>query len=120
VRESVVSRYKMRTMFQRFGQRDTIASAGEAPTFAAGVPNLAKQPMTASSPTIEILVGEFLQRLGAADVDGLAELFAERIPWSVPGDPRLPWTGDRSRRSDVAPYFHGLWHALVPGRAPRR
>ena len=71
--------------------------------------------MQSSPSTIQDLVGEFLRRLGTADAEGVADLFADEIDWRVGGDPRLPWTGTRSRRSEIVPYFRTLWENLVPG-----
>lgn len=60
------------------------------------------------------VVNQFLRLLGAQDAEGIGELFHDEIDWYVPGDPRLPWTGKRSRREDVPPYFRTLWGALTP------
>jgi ketosteroid isomerase-like protein len=43
-------------------------------------------------------VNAFLERLQAGDLDGVGELFAERIDWYVPGEKHLPWAGQRTRR----------------------
>ena len=59
----------------------------------------------------------FLGRLAAQDADGIQSLFAERIDWFVPGDGRLPWTGVRSRRTQVGEYFRTLWPALQAGES---
>jgi ketosteroid isomerase-like protein len=48
------------------------------------------------------IVTRFFERLTARDPDGMAELFAERIDWYVPGDSALPWIGHRSNRAEVA------------------
>ena len=69
---------------------------------------------TAHPSTSHDVVADFLDRLGAADADGVASLFADRIDWRVTGDPRLPWVGVRTRRDQVAPYFRELWAALIP------
>ncbi len=63
------------------------------------------------------VVSAFLERLGAQDADGVASLFAETIDWYVPLNAALPWTGARSRRSDVSEYFRTLWPALEPGKS---
>ena len=64
---------------------------------------------------VQSVVATFLERLADADADGLAELFAETVDWMVPGDPALPWTGRRTRRADIAPYFRTLWSHLEAG-----
>jgi uncharacterized protein len=65
--------------------------------------------------TTENLITTFLERLGAQDADGIQALFADDIDWLVPGSNELPWTGTRSRGSDVAEYFRTLWAGLEPG-----
>jgi NAD(P)H dehydrogenase (quinone) len=60
-------------------------------------------------------IGEFFGLLGEGDLDRAADLFAEDIDWLVPGDERIPWTGGRTRREEVARYFTDLWSAMVPG-----
>ncbi|WP_329454094.1 nuclear transport factor 2 family protein [Streptomyces sp. NBC_01497] len=59
----------------------------------------------------------FLQRLGAQNAEGIQELFAPEIDWNVPGSDALPWTGHRTRRDEVAPYFTTMWPAFVAGRS---
>ena len=60
---------------------------------------------------------QFLQRLAAADADGLGDLFADSIDWRVPGDTALPWVGARSHRSEVPAYFRSLWTGLDTGKS---
>lgn len=61
------------------------------------------------------VVEAFLERLGRQDADGIQQLFAEEIDWHVPGSEALPWTGRRTRREEVAPYFTAMWPRFVPG-----
>lgn len=71
-----------------------------------------------SDPTItKEIVFDLLQRLGAGDPDSIADLFAEHIDWYVPGDPTLPWTGQRHQRRDVADYFRTMWPHFAPGKS---
>ncbi len=63
------------------------------------------------------IVEQFLQRLGAADADGLGDLFAESIDWRVAGNTELPWVGTRSHRSEVPAYFRTLWTGLELGKS---
>ncbi len=67
--------------------------------------------------TTRDVVEQFLQRLAAADADGLGDLFAESIDWRVAGDTELPWVGTRLHRSEVPAYFRTLWSALEPGQS---
>ena len=62
-------------------------------------------------------IDAFLERLGRQEADEVARLFAEDIDWYVPGADTLPWTGRRSKRSDVAEYLRTLWRNLVPGES---
>ncbi|MER8072142.1 nuclear transport factor 2 family protein [Streptomyces sp. NPDC094034] len=62
-----------------------------------------------------VVVGQFLERLGKQDQYGIQELFAPEIDWHVPGSDKLPWTGRRTRREQVAPYFTTMWPHYVPG-----
>jgi uncharacterized protein len=65
--------------------------------------------------TTEELITSFLQRISGGDADAIAELFSEDIDWYVAGNPGLPWIGRRSRRAEVAAYFHTLWPQFEPG-----
>jgi len=73
--------------------------------------------MATQSRTPRTVAETFLERLGAQDQDGIQELFATVIDWHVPGTETLPWTGRRSRREEVAPYFTLLWDAFVRGKS---
>src|ERR1700739_587794 len=52
---------------------------------------------------------QLLSRLIRFQPHGGAELFAETVDWEVAGDERVPWTGARSSRDEVAAYFDTLW-----------
>ncbi|WP_369355109.1 nuclear transport factor 2 family protein [Streptomyces sp. cg2] len=56
-------------------------------------------------PSTRDTVENFLARLAAGDVDGVAALFAERVDWDVPGAVEVPWLGTRATRTEVADYF---------------
>ncbi|MBD0842104.1 nuclear transport factor 2 family protein [Streptomyces sp. TRM68416] len=60
---------------------------------------------------------KFVERLGRQDRDGIQELFSEEIDWYVPDSTALPWTGRRTRREQVAPYFTTMWSHLAEGRS---
>ncbi|MGR6916150.1 nuclear transport factor 2 family protein [[Actinomadura] parvosata] len=63
-------------------------------------------------------VQELLRRIGAGDVERVAELFAEksdwRFNWPAEGHPSVPWIRPRSSRSDVAEHFRMLGSYHVP------
>jgi uncharacterized protein len=63
------------------------------------------------------LITAFLERLTAADADGMSDLFAEQIDWFVPGSIDLPWTGRRFKSGDVAVYFKTMWPHFVAGKS---
>ncbi|MBJ2122282.1 nuclear transport factor 2 family protein [Arthrobacter sp. MSA 4-2] len=65
--------------------------------------------MANNESSLERLVARFLQALGNNDAEGVEALFADDIDWYVPGHPDLPWTGLRSKGSQVAEYFHTMW-----------
>lgn len=73
--------------------------------------------MTMDSQTSRAVAEQFLERLGRQDQDGIQELFAADIDWHVPGNDELPWTGRRTRREEVAPYFTTMWPHFVPGKS---
>ncbi|MFJ4481517.1 nuclear transport factor 2 family protein [Streptomyces longwoodensis] len=73
--------------------------------------------MTTDTQTSRTVAEKFLERLGRQDPDGIQELFSEEIDWYVPGSDALPWTGRRTRREEVAPYFSTLWQHLAHGQS---
>lgn len=60
-------------------------------------------------PDTRSTANEFFRRLGNADADGVAALFAETIDWYVPGPSDLPWTGHRTQRLQVSDFFRTMW-----------
>ncbi|MGW2935379.1 nuclear transport factor 2 family protein [Streptomyces sp. NPDC055722] len=62
------------------------------------------------------VVERFFGLLAAGDPDAVAEVFADDIDWYVPGSPSLPWTGKRSKGSDVADYLRTLVDNIVPDK----
>lgn len=73
--------------------------------------------MATDTQTSRTVAETFVERLGKQDPDGIQELFAEEIDWYVPGSDALPWTGRRTRREEVAPYFTTMWPHFEPGRS---
>ncbi|GIF13485.1 nuclear transport factor 2 family protein [Actinoplanes teichomyceticus] len=73
--------------------------------------------MTTNTQITRNVAEEFVQRLGKQDPDGIQELFAQKIDWYVPGSDTVSWTGRRTRREEVAPYFTTMWPHFVPGRS---
>ncbi|MFD9658158.1 nuclear transport factor 2 family protein [Streptomyces mirabilis] len=64
--------------------------------------------------TTRDVVEKFFGLLAGGDPDKLAEVFADDIDWYVPGSASLPWTGPRTKRSEVADYFRTLGANIVP------
>ncbi|MFD8799928.1 nuclear transport factor 2 family protein [Streptomyces atroolivaceus] len=73
--------------------------------------------MTTDTQTSRTVAEQFVERLGKQDPNGIQELFAEEIDWYVPGSDALSWTGRRTRREQVAPYFTTMWPHFVPGKS---
>ncbi|MGW1840553.1 nuclear transport factor 2 family protein [Streptomyces sp. NPDC002067] len=73
--------------------------------------------MAADAQTSRSVAEQFVERLGRQDPDGIQELFAEEIDWHVQGSAELPWTGRRTRREEVAPYFTTMWPHFAAGRS---
>ncbi|MFE7118294.1 nuclear transport factor 2 family protein [Streptomyces sp. NPDC057654] len=71
--------------------------------------------MTTDTQTSRTVAEQFVERLGEQDPDGIQELFADEIDWHVPGSAALPWTGRRTRREEVAPYFTTMWPHFAQG-----
>jgi ketosteroid isomerase-like protein len=74
-----------------------------------------QRTMATDTQTSRTVVEKFLERLGMQDPDGIQELFSEAIDWHVPGSDALPWTGRRTRREEVAPYFTTMWPHFAQG-----
>jgi hypothetical protein len=73
--------------------------------------------MATDNETSRAVAQQFVERLGKQDHEGIQELFAAEIDWHVPGSDELPWTGRRTRREEVGPYFTTMWPAFVPGKS---
>ncbi|WNF01222.1 nuclear transport factor 2 family protein [Streptomyces luomodiensis] len=73
--------------------------------------------MATDAQTSRTVAEKFVERLGRQDPDGIQELFGEEIDWYVPGSDALSWTGRRTRREEVAPYFTTMWPHFVHGRS---
>lgn len=64
--------------------------------------------------TTRDVVEQFFGLLRSGDPDKVAEIFADDIDWYVPGAESLPWTGRRSKGSEVADYLRTLGSNIVP------
>jgi ketosteroid isomerase-like protein len=70
-----------------------------------------------STETTRATLHELLSRLGRFEPEPVAALFADTVDWDVPGDERVPWTGTRSSRDEVAAYFRTLWSVCDTAQA---
>ncbi|GAA0820966.1 nuclear transport factor 2 family protein [Streptosporangium amethystogenes subsp. fukuiense] len=70
--------------------------------------------MTVTPETTREIVDAFFTRFGSGDLPGLLDLFADRVDFSVPGAPNVPWTGTRSTRDEIAEFFTLLGTELTP------
>ncbi|GAA1442579.1 nuclear transport factor 2 family protein [Nocardiopsis tropica] len=73
--------------------------------------------MATDTQTSRTVAEKFVERLGRQDPDGIQELFAQEIDWHVPGSDAFSWTGRRTRREQVAPYFTTMWPHFAHGRS---
>jgi ketosteroid isomerase-like protein len=73
--------------------------------------------MVNNNSSTENLVTSFLQALGTKDAEGVGALFADDIDWYVPGHADLPWTGARTKGSQVAEYFTTMWPHFDPDKS---
>ncbi|TDQ54493.1 nuclear transport factor 2 family protein [Actinorugispora endophytica] len=73
--------------------------------------------MATDTQTSRIVAEKFVERLAGQDPDGIQELFAEEIDWHVPGSDALSWSGRRTRREEVAPYFTTMWPHFAHGKS---
>ena len=60
---------------------------------------------------------KLLQCIGDKDLEGMKELFAEKIDWFVPGSSELPWTGKRTKGSQAPEFFAVMWPFYVEGKS---
>ncbi|NIC39383.1 SnoaL-like domain-containing protein [Halomonas desiderata] len=76
------------------------------------------EPVESAAPTdAKSVAVQLLECIGAQDLDGMQALFADEIQWFVPGSSELPWTGRRTRGSQVADFFAVMWPYYVPGKS---
>jgi ketosteroid isomerase-like protein len=77
----------------------------------------------AETATTREVIQELLRRIGEGDPARIAELYAERIDWSLDwpeaehGRAETPWIRHRSTRADAAAHFGELAEHHVPGQA---
>ncbi|KGD69582.1 hypothetical protein B0A61_08745 [Flavobacterium aquatile LMG 4008 = ATCC 11947] len=62
------------------------------------------------------VVETFLEQLGNKDPEKIASCFAENIDWYIFESPKFPWTGRRTKRSDVAVVFKTLFSYFVENK----
>lgn len=74
-----------------------------------------------ATPTTRTVVADLLQRIGHAEPERIAELYAERVDWRLDwpegahGSPATPWIRHRATRADAADHFRELAAHHVPG-----
>ena len=75
-----------------------------------------------TTPTTRTVVADLLHRIGHAEPERVAELYAERVDWRLDwpedahGSPATPWIRHRATRADAADHFRELAAHHVPGR----
>lgn len=58
----------------------------------------------------------FLQTLAEKNPELIASCFAENIDWYIFESPKFPWTGSRTKRTEVATVFKTLFSYFVDGK----
>jgi ketosteroid isomerase-like protein len=75
-----------------------------------------------STPTTRTVVEDLLHRIGHAEPEHIAELYAEHADWKLNwpedehGRSATPWIRHRATRADAADHFRDLAAHHVPGR----
>ena len=72
--------------------------------------NASSQPQE----TLAILQG-FFQGIAARDPETIASFFAEEMDWYIPESDVLPWTGKRTRKSEIVKALQLLFDAHIDG-----
>jgi ketosteroid isomerase-like protein len=62
------------------------------------------------------LIEQFLQHVGENNPEKIASSFAENIDWYIFESSYQPWTGKRSKRSELPELFNTLFSAFIPGQ----
>jgi ketosteroid isomerase-like protein len=57
----------------------------------------------------------FFQSIGEKDAEAVASFFAEDVDWYIAESKLMPWTGKRTKRSQVLEALHLLFDAHVDG-----
>lgn len=60
---------------------------------------------------------KLLEFIGAQNLDGIKDLFADEIEWFVPGSSDLPWTGRRNTGDSAPDFFAIMWPHYVAGKS---
>jgi ketosteroid isomerase-like protein len=71
--------------------------------------------MNTETETTRAVVNAYFQAAMEKDINALSKLFAEDIDWYIFTSPYLPWTGKRSKRSELRELFQTLFDAHVEG-----
>jgi uncharacterized protein len=56
---------------------------------------------TATSETVDAFFGNF----GEGNVQGVLDLFADKVDFRVHGSQQVPWTGSRSSKEEISDFF---------------
>lgn len=75
------------------------------------------EPVQAATTDSRSVALKLLECIGAHDLEGMKDLFAEEIDWFVPGSSDLPWTGHRTQGSQASEFFAVMWPHYVPGKS---
>lgn len=95
-----------------------VKTSGRWRTASLRLERLLVEPTEAAAPPdAKSVAGKLLAAIGAHDLNGLTDLFAEEIDWFVPGSSTLPWTGRRTRGHEAADFFAVMWPYYVADKS---
>ena len=60
---------------------------------------------------------KLLECLEGQNLDGIRDLFSEKVEWFVPGSSELPWAGQRKLGSQAPDFFAVMWPYYVEGKS---
>jgi uncharacterized protein len=76
------------------------------------------EPVAAPAPTdAKSVAGKLLESIGARDLAGMKDLFADEVEWFVPGSSAMPWTGRRTQGDQAPDFFSVMWTYFVAGKS---
>ena len=91
--------------------------AGRWRTASVRLERLLVEPVGNAPKDARSVATRLLECIGAHDLEGMRDLFADEIDWFVPGSSALPWTGGRTQGTQAADFFAVMWSYYVAGKS---